>query len=136
ISDDDVSPPFEEVPLDLTNISKDWLDGSRGFCSIECSVHLEQLVCETKRDVFNKDGAQNIMQIHSAMEPKAQKRDGNNEDQNFNIWYCNNPCFCGFDSEDMMDAKQIVKYTDAKSHRKQKESGRMFLTYQNIQKTY
>ncbi|CAH1758134.1 2136_t:CDS:2 [Entrophospora sp. SA101] len=99
-------------PLDLGDLAH-WLDGSRGFCSIECSVHLEQLVCETKRDVFNKDGAQNIMQIHSAMEPKAQKRDGNNEDQNFNIWYCNNPCFCGFDSEDMMDAKQIVKYTDA-----------------------
>ncbi|CAJ0768919.1 19443_t:CDS:2 [Entrophospora sp. SA101] len=52
--------------------SKDWLDGSRGFCSIECSVHLEQLVCETKRDVFNKDGAQNIMQIHSAMEREEE----------------------------------------------------------------
>lgn len=51
--------------------SEEWLDGSRGFGPVDYSVHLEDfvlLVCEAKKEDFEKGAAQNIVQMHSAVE--------------------------------------------------------------------
>lgn len=51
--------------------SEEWLDGSRGFGPVDYSVHLEKfvlLVCEAKKEDFEKGTAQNIVQMHSAVE--------------------------------------------------------------------
>lgn len=54
---------------------EEWLDGSRGFGSIDFSVFFEELsllVCEAKKEDFEKGAAQNIVQMHSAVEVKIR----------------------------------------------------------------
>lgn len=51
--------------------AEEWLDGSCGFGPVDYSVYIEELallVCEVKREDFEKGGAQNIVQMHSAAE--------------------------------------------------------------------
>ena len=51
--------------------SEEWLDGSCGFGPVDYSVHLEEfvlLVCEAKKEDFEKGATQNIVQMHSAVE--------------------------------------------------------------------
>jgi hypothetical protein len=59
----------EEASLLLK--TEDWLDGPRGYGPLDYSVDVEGvvvLVNEAKKEDFEKGTAQNIVQMHSAME--------------------------------------------------------------------
>nr|CAG8439632.1 11505_t:CDS:2 [Entrophospora candida] len=115
--------------------SEEWLDGSHGFGPVDYSVHLEEfvlLVCEAKKEDFEKGATQNIVQMHSAKINKKQKIDETDMEpepqvQIYGIvtnalkWYflkwirspenpqleASGPHFCKFD---MTDAKKITNY--------------------------
>ena len=53
--------------------AEEWLDGSRGYGPTDYAVYLEgedivMLVAEVKKEDFEKEAAQNIVQMHSAVE--------------------------------------------------------------------
>ncbi|CAG8481525.1 14452_t:CDS:2 [Ambispora leptoticha] len=73
-------PPDPEISVAVEHVqskesklylkSEEWLDGSRGFGPVNYSVYLEEfvlLVCEAKKENFEKGAAQNIVQMHSSV---------------------------------------------------------------------
>ncbi|CAG8806574.1 21040_t:CDS:2, partial [Gigaspora rosea] len=118
--------------------SEEWLDRNHGFGPVDYSVHLEDfvlLVCKAKKEDFEKGAAQNIVQMHSAVEKINKKRkideiDTEPQVQIYGIvtnalgWYflkwigslenpqlkTSGPHFCKFDSDDTTDAKKITNY--------------------------
>ncbi|CAG8467125.1 5052_t:CDS:2, partial [Funneliformis caledonium] len=119
--------------------AEEWLDGSHGYGPTDYAVYVESiiaLVAEAKKEDFEKGAAQNIVQMHSAVETLTRKRkidkidDGNVPVLMYGIvtnalqWYfirwagssedptveVSGPHECEFDSEDMEQAKKIAGY--------------------------
>ncbi|CAI2173462.1 5985_t:CDS:2 [Funneliformis geosporum] len=117
--------------------AEEWLDGSCGFGPTDYAVYLESddivmLVSEVKKEDFEKGAAQNIVQLHSAVEHNIDEID-NIDDvpvlmygivTNALQWYfirwagspadpiveVSGPHQCEFDSKDMEQANQIAGY--------------------------
>ncbi|CAI2197633.1 12340_t:CDS:2, partial [Funneliformis geosporum] len=117
--------------------AEEWLDGSCGFGPTDYAVYLESeglvmLVAIVKKEDFEKGAAQNIVQLHSAVERSIDEID-DSEDvpvlmygivTNALQWYIirwagspedpivevSGPHYCEFDSKDMEQAKKIAGY--------------------------
>ncbi|CAG8719228.1 8824_t:CDS:2 [Racocetra persica] len=126
----------EEKGLSLK--AEEWINGTKAYGPIEYSISIEEvlvLVQEVKKDDFEKGTAQNIAQIHSAVESRKRKIKMDPGDEEVPIvmygivtnalqWYflrwagssddptveLSGPHICEFDSNNMQQVKIILSY--------------------------
>ncbi|CAG8707680.1 2832_t:CDS:2, partial [Scutellospora calospora] len=126
----------QEEAKELLLKAEEWIDGTKAYGPIDYSISIEEvlvLVQEVKKDDFEKGTAQNIAQIHSAIESRKRRIEVDPRDEEVPVvmygivtnalqWYflrwagssddptveLSGPHICEFDSNTMEQVKIIL----------------------------